>query len=257
LLRTVCALRREEVGRLPAAAAKRWLATERMRWNDFATPRQLLGELAAAGGLDLSGLQQVPHDLWAGTDLPPLPLVDRVSLILIQFDLTFQLADDGNRAALIPIPERVAIVRAYPGGPQPEILVRKWAALAPESEVRVSGEKIWVRGPLEDQEKIAAARRGVAAKSSRKPLVRQGETRFTVNGKKGPLDRMLGELADKLDLELRIDKKRLQQAGVSLTQEVSFQVKNATLDELLDAVLAPAGCTFRRQGKIVEVIPAR
>jgi hypothetical protein len=158
---------------------------------------------------------------------------------------------------LIPIPEQVAIVRVYPGGPQPEILARKWAALVPESEVRVSGEKIWVRGPLEDQEKIAAARRGVAAKSSRKPLVRQGETRFTVNGKKGPLDRMLGELADKLDLELRIDKKRLQQAGISLTQEVSFQVKDATLDELLDAVVAPAGCTFRRQGKIVEVIPSR
>jgi hypothetical protein len=68
---------------------------------------------------------------------------------------------------------------------------------------------------------------------------------------------MLAELAEKLDLDVRVDKNALERAGISLTQEVSFRVRDATLDDVLEAVLSPAGCTFRRQGKIVEVLPAR
>ena len=73
---------------------------------------------------------------------------------------------------------------------------------------------------------------------------------------KGQLGRVLDQLAARLELELRIDREALQQAGISLDAPVSFSVKNATIDELLEAVLAPAGCTFRREGKVVEIRPA-
>jgi hypothetical protein len=38
---------------------------------------------------------------------------------------------------------------------------------------------------------------------------------------------------------------------------VSFSVRDATVDELFEAVLSPAGCTFRREGKTILVVPAQ
>ena len=47
----------------------------------------------------------MPHDLWAAADLPPISLVDRLTLIAIQFDLTFKVAEHGKRLELVPVPE--------------------------------------------------------------------------------------------------------------------------------------------------------
>ena len=38
-------------------------------------------------------------------DLPPLPLVDRLTLILGQFNLTFQISSDGRTVTLVSMPE--------------------------------------------------------------------------------------------------------------------------------------------------------
>jgi hypothetical protein len=252
-LRTLSALRHDELGKLPPEIARRFLATERLRWNDFATPRELLAQLAQAGGFEFVGLEQVPHDLWAGADLPPLPLVDRIALVAIQFDLTLEVNEDGSRVTLVPVPDDVSITKEYAGGPQPEQLAEQWAASVPESEVRAVGGKILVRGPVEDHEKLAGSRSAVAPTSSKSAGPRQGETRYTVKANQKPLGPVLKELAAKLNLELQIDEQALEAAGISLDQPVSFNVKDATVEGLFRAVLTPARCTFRRQGKVIEV----
>jgi hypothetical protein len=260
-LRTVAHLRREEAASLPAAVAQRLQEMDRLKWGDFATPRELLTQLAAAAGFELRGLEQVPHDLWAFGDLPALSLIDRLSLVAIQFDLTFRV--EGGAIVLVPIPEDVAIARAYPGGSDPEALAQKWAALIPESEVRAEGAKVVVRGPIEDHERIASPqpqsppRAKTASQTAGARKVTKKETTYTVNSAKGPMGRLLTELTGKLGLELRIDEKALEQAGISLNQEVSFQVKDAKVEELLRAVVAPAGCDVRLRGKVVEVFPAK
>ena len=151
----------------------------------------------------------------------------------------------------------VAIVKEYPGGRQPQQLAEKWAALAPDCEIQVAGDKILVRGLVEDHERISGAGRPSGSVGPRKVKAQGREKRFTVNGAKGPLDHVLQQLAGKLQLEVRIDRKALEEAGISPNAEVSFSVREATLDELLQAALEPAGCTFRRQGSVVEVFPAR
>ena len=130
-LRTVAALRDEDARRLPAAAAKKFAARKSMTWDDLATPRGLLAQLAAENGVKIAGLELVPHDLWAAADLPPLSWTDRLTLVAIQFDLTFAISADGTAVRLAALPERVAVVRNYPGGDDPEATARKFAALAP------------------------------------------------------------------------------------------------------------------------------
>jgi len=256
-LRTLVELRREEVRGLPRAAAAKYVGTGPMQWDDFATPRDLLARLAAENGIGIFGLEQVPHDLWAGGDLPPLALVDRISLVAGQFDLTFHVVGDGDGIRLVPLPDEVAIVRSYPGGPNPERRASQWAALLPESQIRLVGERIFVKGLLEDHERITADERPSRWSRPRPGVRGRGEKRITVREAKGPLGPVLEQLAQRLQLELKIDREAMRRAGISLDEQVSFSVREATYDELFKAVLGPVGCTFRRRGNVIEVMPAR
>jgi len=255
-LRTLNELRREDARGLTPSGRQKFLQSRRIRWDDFATPRTLLGDLDAGNGFAISGLDQVPHDLWAAADLPPLPLVDRLGLIAVQFDLTFHIAADAKTVTLVPVPDEVAIDRSYPGGRQPEQVASRWAALAPDARIRVVGDRIHVRGLLEDHERMTAPGRTPGRPPTGPGRPGEGETRFTVREAKGPLGEVLRQLAERLQVELKIDHEGLERAGISLNQPVAFSVEEATLDELFEAVLAPAGCRFRRKGSLLEIGPA-
>jgi hypothetical protein len=254
-LRTIAALRAEDARRFPATAARRYLLAERMKWADFATPRELLTSLAEQNRLTILGLDRVPHDLWAAADLPPLSLVDRLTLILVQFDLTFQVSSDGKTITLVPVPDDVAIVRSYPGGRQPKSVADRYAALVPDARIKVVGNKVYVKGLLEDHEQLAA---------SRVPSVHPGDqptndiqtTRIDkLSVTEMPVQRLLDELAKRLKLQLVIDHRALQQAGVSLQRPVSLSVTDVSVDELLRELAKHTGLRLRRRGALLEVGP--
>jgi len=255
-LRTIAALRSEEILGLPAALQRKLLLPKRIAWDDFATPRDLLTQLAEQNELRIQGADRVPHDLWAAADLPPLSLVDRLTLILIQFDLTFQVDADGKTVTLIPVPDEVALTRGYPGGPEPKATAEKFALLVPEARIEVAGQQVRVTGLLEAHERIAAG--GESPKSQTPKPTDQGfaQKRFTLRVQEKPAAAVLQGLAKELKLDLRIDRQALQEAGISLESPVSLSVKDATIDELLREVLKSTGSTFRRRGNVVEVFPA-
>jgi len=180
----------------------------------------------------------------------------------VQYDLTFRIGTDGRSVELTPLPDNIALVRRYPGGRDPQRLAEQWAELVPDSQLKVVDGEVWVRGLVEDHERIASASggkpRGQAkrAASPRGTPGKRQEVRFTVQNAKGPLDRLLDELGRKLGVEVKIDREALARAGISPQQTVAFSVKDATQDELFKAVLRPAGCTFRREGNVIVVLPA-
>lgn len=249
-LRTLAALRTQEL-KLLGPDARRVLARElAWRWDDLATPRDLIEQLAAEAGSEVAGLEQVPHDLWAGADLPPLSLVHRLTLVAVQFDLTFQVDQSGRRLTLVPVPDEVSLRRTYPGGRHPEELAARWAGLAPESRVQVVGGKIVVEGRLEDHERLAGAKPGAEGPPA------GGVQVYSLRYQDKPLRALLDELKRRLKLEIRIDERGLEEAGISLDQNVSFSVTQVALDDLLKAALTPAGLEFRRRDDAVEVYPA-
>ncbi len=251
-LRTLGALRTEEVRQLPAAVGRKFLASKRISWDDLATPKELLEDLAQGNRFTIADLELVPHDLWAGADLPPMTLIDRLTLILVQFDLTFDLSDDGKTVTLLGVPEEVALVRSYPGGSNPKTTAGRFAALAPKAQIEVVDDRISVKGLLEDHERIKSPRRKEPTKRDRSTssLARQ---RFTLKLKEQPIGSVLRQLAESLALDLQIDREAIREAGISLEGRVSLEVKEVTLDRLLGELLKGTGLKFSRRGNAVEI----
>lgn len=258
---TVAELRCQDLQNLGKASARKFAAEERFAWSDFATPREILQQLAESHGLEVVNLEQIPHDLWPAANLPPMTLVDRLTLVLEQFDMTFQVAADGRRIAAVPVPADVAIVRDYPGQAQPQELLAAWRQLAPDCQFRVVGSRIYVKGLIEDHERIEAAQGKTQARPPADRARRPGpaappEQVFTAKNANVPLGAVLSAFARQLGLELQIDLEKMRQAGISLDQLISFEVEQASFDELLDAVLKPVGCTHQRRGNVLVVQPA-
>lgn len=252
-LRTLGAMLHERARELPPAARRVLLERHAWHWDRLATPRDLLAELAREAKVTIDGVEQVPHDLWREADLPALAWIDRLLLVAVQFNLSCQLDSSGTTVRLVPLPESVAVTRSYPGRGQPAALAQKWRKQVPAAQISVEGDRVVVAGLVEDHELLEAAQRGGSA---RRTTVKPGKRVYKLSVEKASLRNLLAQLESKLSLEFHWDDAALQQAGRSLETLVSFKVEDASLDELLAAALEPAGLTFQREDKRVEILPA-
>jgi len=221
-LGAIAATLEKDIRHLPLAVKRKYHQTKAFAWEDLAAPRDLLAQLAREAGLEIAGLERVPHDLWAAADLPPMPLTDRLALIAVQFDLAFKVADRGQRIELVPLSREMQ--------------------RRPSSDRGVAGSR-------------SAPKPAVTAKAE--PPASLDQTRIDkIVVQEKPLGPVLKQLADRLGLELKIDQQAIAAAGISLDQRVSVHIENATVDELIGQLLKSTRLTFHRRGRVVEIVPA-
>ena len=250
-LRTIAELRRGEIRTMPGSTAAPLLRMKPWRWDDLATPQELLAALEQEAGLEIGGDDLVPHDLWAAADLPLLTWSDRLTLFAIQFDLTFAASDDGRSVRLIPLPESVAATRTFNVGNQARQLAQRLGTQYPNAEIEIEDDRLEVRGSWEDLEAIASGLAGMPQgrrKATAKKL-------HTLKLRRARLDQVLKKL-EELNLTFDVDEAALQKADIRLDTLVTVDVQNADVDELLKAVLEPVGLTFQRSEGNVRVFPA-
>jgi hypothetical protein len=151
-----------------------------------------------------------------------------------------------------------AHARSYPGGRDPQATAAAYAALTPEAKVKAVGEKVFVRGLLEDHERITSPRqpsptpKTVAPTPGKVPLANK---RFTLTITERPVGPFVKDLASQLNLELVMDEEAIRRAGIALDGRVSFKVKEATVDQLFQAALGSTGLAYRRQGSRIHIGP--
>ena len=221
-LRQIAAMLDRDTRRLPTAVRGKYRQTKSFAWDDLATPRELLDRLADQTGLKITGLELVPHDLWAAADLPPMTLTDRLTLVAVQFDLAFKVADRGESIALAPLSEELRrLPPGEQGGARSRVAPKPTATAKSESPANLKLTRI----------------RLVAQEKALGPVLKQ--------------------LADRLGLELKIDQQAIAAAGISLDQIVSIHAENATVDELIGQLLKSTGLTFHRRDRVVEIVPAK
>lgn len=249
-LRTLAALRSADVLRLPKDRRAKLQQSAAMSWEMLAEPRRLVADLAAEAGATVENLELIEHDLWPAAELPPLSWADRLTLLLNEFDLTFELAAK-DRLRLKPIDEPVVLERSYPRGKQAAEIAERWRALAPDAQIEVSSGSIAVRGRLEDHELL------LAKKPTPKGTTTAGVEVYSLKIEATPLSAVLDHLRKQLSVEIRVDQAALDKAKLSTDRPVSFSVEHVGFDKLLKAALEPAGLDFVRQGDAYLIVPKR
>jgi len=255
-LRTVVVVRSDEVARLPAAIQASLGRQQRLTWPRFTEPRGLVRALAQDRGWRVAQADRIPHDLWAAGSLPSMTLIEQLTVLLAGFDLTFHASPSGRSLEIVPL-EPTTITRRY----RVPARLREPAALLQQqlpdfpARIKVQGETISVDGRIEDHERLMEILRGTSSRERGSRPVREMMQIYTLRVVEQPVGAVLRQLAERLGWQLEIDEAALRAAGLSLEHRVSFAIENGDQDDLLKAMLHPAGLAFRREGERVIVVP--
>jgi hypothetical protein len=241
--------RRDEAGKLSADIRTRLAKSQALAIEDLAEPRALFEQLAAEAGLKVVGNERVPHDLWPAGDWPALTVVDRMSLVLAGFDLTYEFAPDGSAIRLAPYPASAAVERTHAVKGNVREFAEKLAGLFPAAKIVPGTGKVTVTASVADHETIAEL---VKSSGPKKPPPPGAKTVYTLKIENQAVGAAARALGKQMDLEIQFAQGLTPE---QLGQRVTFQVKDATLDELFEALLKPAGLTHKLIGKTLEISP--
>jgi hypothetical protein len=247
-LPTLVAIRLDEANALPEEVGARFLRTGVTHWEMLAEPRQIVDHLANESRISILGSDKIPHDLWPATELPPMTFVERLSLVLSGFDLTFDIAPDGSAVRIVPMPESAVLQRSYSVRGDVDQIVAKLAASFSGAQVRRSGAAIEVTGAYEDHRAIERLLRG---EKVQRTAVAGAATRYSLRFENQPVGGLVTALSRQLELELVVDPR----VNPLLHQRIKFQVSEVTLEELLATALADTGIQFQLQGKRLLLSP--
>ncbi|MBI5761056.1 MAG: STN domain-containing protein [Planctomycetales bacterium] len=258
-LRTLIELRRDELSDSANGAAK--VPQRRMfdlnkrttiRWEDLEPPREIVRKIAEQFALKVEQLELVPHDLWAGATLPQATASEALSLVLIQFDLTFEWLDRGNGIRIAKTPERIVISKFHtpPRGSTAAQAAERWREAYPDAEIEVDKSRIRVVGTIEQHEELdrSALPPKAAPKNSKERRVYSLKVKASVSALMQAIEKTAG-------VQFEYDAAALRKAEVDLAKPVSVDVKEAPLETLLDAVFSPLGVKYEVDGKTVRLKP--
>jgi hypothetical protein len=248
-LSTLAALRHKDAAALPVSIRSRLLKAEAWKWDELTEPKILLEGLAAKGGLTIANADLVPHDLWPAADLPAMAWVDRLTLLLAGFGLTFEFADGGQSIRLAPIPDEVLVEKTYTPRGEAGPVVAQLRRLVPDAKIHVEGRKLLIAASTDDHDKIQRLLSGQTVKTTN---TKPGEKRYSMTVENQAAGAVVKTVANQLGKEMKYDPRLTQK----LQTKVSFVVMDITLDELLKKTLAPLELGYKLDDSILEIVPA-
>ena len=88
---------RHQIQTIPTHLRKKYLHEATTHWKRLAQPREVVNQMLRKQGLRLEDTNAIPHDLWPAGTLPEAPLADRLTLLLIGFELEWFPTPDNPR----------------------------------------------------------------------------------------------------------------------------------------------------------------
>ena len=275
-LRTIVEIRsRELVVAAAVSGEKRGLELLRrstLTWQDFDRPADIVAGVCRTAGLQVdavagkvSGLDasarlpvEIPHDLWAGADIPQATITEKLTLVLAQFDLSFEWQPGADVIRLVPAPENPAVQRTWTllsrgSRTRAEDVQRRFRSL-PQ---RLDGSRLSMTGTveqLEDVDRLLYPERYRPRTNPRSPV--PGQLSFTLEIR-GRLGSLLKGIAAKSDIDFEYDPAALTDAGIQLDRNVEIRMKNASLKELCEALFKDSRIDWEIDGHTVTLTPLR
>ncbi len=269
-LRTLEVLRSEELEELlPKNQVQSLKRKTTVHWNDLDEPRQIVKELATRAEVAVQNLEAIPHDLWATGTLPDAAFTEALSLILIQYDLTFAWNADASQIRLVPVPETVAVERPYApqGGPSQRASLGSWERYLnnasklweqqhPGMTCKADAEqhRLLISGTIEQHEALAGGNGAPPPNPADQKFPPLSKRLFTLKLKNTPASALLKKLEES-GVKFQFDKAQLAAKNIDLDQPISLNVNKAKAEEFFRAICDPLGLKFRYSHLTVTLEP--
>ncbi len=233
---------------LPLQARAAWNKSKELKWDEAATPRVLVAELAQEGGMTLDNAEQIPHDVWPAYDLPAMTLTERLSLVLAGFDLTYQVASDGKSLRVVPMPHEKAYASVHTLPADAANITAQVQRLFPTLKMDRSGNRLTVVATLDEHDRIDELLQTGQTKTVTK--VPSPKT-YSLTVKNQAAGAVVNTVAKQLGKEFQYDPSLRDK----LKENVSFTVKDVSLEELLTKTLKPLGLSYKLTEAAIEIVP--
>ena len=230
------------------------------RWDDLSRPAELFQSVLSKRGIQLvEGSLEVPHDLWRGANLPQMSASEVLTLILIQFDLTFQWEQKPTLLTIVPLPKQLTITKTYfPRKQSPEVAAKEWEQRIPGLTASAGSNEVVVEGTVEQHEQLAllmsgrkASRTKPASTSKSPPLSRR---EFSLKIENVPAIALIEKL-NQSGMTINYNERNLKAAGINLQQRISMNVSKVNADRFFMAICKPLGLQYQIQGTTVTLTP--
>ena len=262
-IRTVIALREEEFQKIKMQPSRQRLQLTKktnVSWNDLDSPREIIQQLEKQVGIAIKRQETIPHDLLAKATLPDVTFIEATSLVLIQYDLTFQWTDQGMGIEIVPLPQKIVMTKLVPLKKNSyREAVEKVRKTFPRVSIKKAKlRKIRVTARIEDLEAIDALLSGREIKkgTNTKKYVPLANRRFDLRVADQTAANLLKSLVN-AGIELDYDEEKLRKQSISLDQKLKFELKNATIEELLDSICRPVGAKYEIDGEVIRLTPRK
>jgi len=227
-LRTLTAVNRKSIlsmrRELDAELYRSLTKSRDWSWPELSEPRRMLVEAAGIMGTTVDNPEMIPHDLWATGNLPPLAFVDYATLVLVQFDLNFEVTADST-IRIVSGAESVVIEQTHRiPAREKEIVVQRWKKEFPQLTVNWKGRSaaVTVAATVETHERL----RKLIRDDNTEPVTAAGvkDRLFTMTATAGtPVARVIATLR-KSGIEIRIDGLTDEELAPLLLQTVEFDL---------------------------------
>ena len=222
----------------------RWSRTAAESWPRLSTPQEVITRWSQDNEFAINQLERIEHDLMSAVNIPPMRLDMRLALLLSQFDLWFRQNKTGTDVTIVDPPEKLKATLRLVGYDATKELLDRVRSAAPDAKVVKSRKMISVTGNAEELEFA----RNVIIESWQPELTELDKKRFQLKVK-NERGQILNAVAQQLELEVLI----AEDCKAMLKDVVAIEVKDATVTELLDAILTDTPCSFLFEGQILKI----
>lgn len=260
-LLTEAAVQQERLRKLAHIAPQRriqLLAPRTIAWEELDRPVEILERMARGWNITIDNPQDVPHDLWAAGTAVSVDAVEALTLVLGQFELSFDWREGGARVEIVPAPERPTVVKTHrPRGISLGEAEARIQREYPELTTVRRGTVLEVQASLLQHEALARLVGEAEAVSKPTDPVPLNRRRFPqVRIVRKPLGAVLEALRQQ-GIEIVYDAETLRAGGVDLETLVTVELQQATVEDLFAALCTPHGLRYEIDETTVRLAPAR
>lgn len=264
LLQTLIVLRKEELIPRRRSPVGKWsLEPLDLGWSDLEEPREILRSWLSPQEITIANLELVPRDRWAGSELRGLTPIEGISLVLIQWDLTFEINASKKSLVLTKIPAEVSMSRNFsipilrePGKRPTSDEVKKerveWVNRLerefPEAKIELSGPRIRATGLWEELEGIEARLSGREKVGGEDEVVPLQERRYTLRLLKNVSVRQVMVELEKGGVVFDYDPAEFEVEGIDLEKQPELEVQDISATEFYQKLFEPLGVSVELEG---------